>query len=721
LTSITIPDGVTSFGEGAFDGCSGLTDVYYGGTKAQWEKIEIDNTEGRNDPLLNATIHYRGETNASLVLTDGVKYVPYSGTGDIRTYIGDNFTVSPYQYGYSLIEGTLPGGMTLDSAGVIRGVPTSSGKYSFKVQFQDEEHPETSPVTIDCTLTILDNTDDNVWNYTSEGCSIITPVGVNTTGHHYVLKGFDDVTFVCNGHFEELGWAQLELYLDGLQLVQDKDYTAQSGGNDFPNRVTIQINRSFLESAGTGAHTLAVYYYGSVIDGPTGEDNWLGVTAQNFTIEADQKQLTSGVKYVPYSYTVKSIIDAEGIERIQYTLPAGTLPSGLTLNGETGEIAGVPMANGTFTFTVRQDYVGVIDGIEYSGGGSQAYTLVIETNSNQAVQRPNDYEITEPIGTPDPGSPNSFLLDSYRDETLVINGPYQEFMRLLIDGRELTRDRDYTAREGSTVITILAQTFEKYGEGTHTVAAEFREGGKKDGKLKTVSQNYTVKLRQTNPGGGSSGSSSGGTSSKPKPSKPSKPTTPTTPTPPVTPTPPAMPFSDVAPGSWYYDDVKWVYDGQIMTGVTATAFAPETNISQATIVTVLARVAGVDLTQFSGAADSVIESGKYYSEAAIWAKQSGLLPDYSTFTGEETISRDQMAIMLVKYLRSMGKDTTPPAQAVTFADASLMSADGNNAFQVLYQRNIFRGIGEGRMDPGGFTTRAQFAALVRRVSDSAQA
>ena len=55
LTSINIPNGVTSIGEETFRKCESLTDVYYDGTKEQWQAISIDSTE--NDALLNATIH----------------------------------------------------------------------------------------------------------------------------------------------------------------------------------------------------------------------------------------------------------------------------------------------------------------------------------------------------------------------------------------------------------------------------------------------------------------------------------------------------------------------------------------------------------------------------------------------------------------------------------------------------------------------------------------
>lgn len=55
LTSITIPDSVTTIGEGTFKNCTGLTDIYYTGTQAEWESIE-----GIADAAIpeGATIHY---------------------------------------------------------------------------------------------------------------------------------------------------------------------------------------------------------------------------------------------------------------------------------------------------------------------------------------------------------------------------------------------------------------------------------------------------------------------------------------------------------------------------------------------------------------------------------------------------------------------------------------------------------------------------------------
>ena len=55
LTSIVLPDSVTSIGDDAFSSCSKLTEIRYGGTTAQWQKI--DKVSSWNDVTGRYTIY----------------------------------------------------------------------------------------------------------------------------------------------------------------------------------------------------------------------------------------------------------------------------------------------------------------------------------------------------------------------------------------------------------------------------------------------------------------------------------------------------------------------------------------------------------------------------------------------------------------------------------------------------------------------------------------
>lgn len=68
LTKVTIPASVTSIGDGAFRGCKSLQDVYYTGTEAQWNAININSS---NDKLTGATIHYNSTAGGSFGVGGG--------------------------------------------------------------------------------------------------------------------------------------------------------------------------------------------------------------------------------------------------------------------------------------------------------------------------------------------------------------------------------------------------------------------------------------------------------------------------------------------------------------------------------------------------------------------------------------------------------------------------------------------------------------------------
>lgn len=67
ITSVKLPNTIEEIGRRAFNNCTSLTDVYFDGTEAEWNNIDITTTG--NDALLNATIHFTADPVKTYTVT----------------------------------------------------------------------------------------------------------------------------------------------------------------------------------------------------------------------------------------------------------------------------------------------------------------------------------------------------------------------------------------------------------------------------------------------------------------------------------------------------------------------------------------------------------------------------------------------------------------------------------------------------------------------------
>ena len=112
IVTATIPNTVTSIGEYASFGCTGLKDVYYAGSEAQWKAISVGSD---NDNLLNATIHYNctgehGSTNnepGSSAPFNQPTYIADIWSGNRKEKTPEHEQLSWYYNGYKPITRTI--------------------------------------------------------------------------------------------------------------------------------------------------------------------------------------------------------------------------------------------------------------------------------------------------------------------------------------------------------------------------------------------------------------------------------------------------------------------------------------------------------------------------------------------------------------------------------------------------------------------------------------
>lgn len=176
-----------------------------------------------------------------------------------------------------------------------------------------------------------------------------------------------------------------------------------------------------------------------------------------------------------------------------------------------------------------------------------------------------------------------------------------------------------------------------------------------------------------------------------------------------------LPFADVPSGSWYYDDVAYVYDTGLMTGLTATTFGPNLSTTRGMIVTILWRMENEPAAKH-GCPFADVRRGSYYEQAIAWASENGIVTgfDASTFAPDRAITREQLAAILFRFAAYRGMDAVTLRETLSsFQDQAAISVYAVSALNWAVGEGLMQGTGD-KLEPTGNATRAQVAAMLRR-------
>lgn len=175
-----------------------------------------------------------------------------------------------------------------------------------------------------------------------------------------------------------------------------------------------------------------------------------------------------------------------------------------------------------------------------------------------------------------------------------------------------------------------------------------------------------------------------------------------------------FPFVDVSKTDWFYNDVKYVWQHDIMNGVSDTKFAPETKMTRAMFVTVLYRLEGSpDVTGMATPpfTDIGAKNFDWAYNAIVWAYNTGVTKGTSatTFAPGVAISRQEIVTMFYRYAGSPAVSGSP-----IFGDSSVISSWARNAVQWAKSFGVVNGYPNGNFGPVDATTRGQMAAMIHR-------
>lgn len=175
-----------------------------------------------------------------------------------------------------------------------------------------------------------------------------------------------------------------------------------------------------------------------------------------------------------------------------------------------------------------------------------------------------------------------------------------------------------------------------------------------------------------------------------------------------------LPFTDVALGQWYYEDVRFVVDNGLFQGVGNGRFSPDGTMERGMMTTVLHRLAGEP--PVSGApAFTDVPAGEWYAPGTAWCAQRKIVEGMGggRFNPNGKVTREQIAVMLYKYAAQTGHNAWERGDLSPFPDAGSVSSWAGEAMSWAVGTKILNGSG-GKLLPGDSATRAQVAAMLHR-------
>lgn len=172
-----------------------------------------------------------------------------------------------------------------------------------------------------------------------------------------------------------------------------------------------------------------------------------------------------------------------------------------------------------------------------------------------------------------------------------------------------------------------------------------------------------------------------------------------------------LPFEDVSVDQWFYEAVKYVYDNELMNGISATEFNPNGLLTRGTIAQVLFNLEGADAD--AAAVFDDVPADAWFADAVNWAAANNIVTGYGdgTFGPDNNITREQMAAILYRYAQFKGYDVSAKGDLTAFTDGDNVSEWATDALAWCVGAKLINGRDNGTVDATGTATRAEIAQI----------
>jgi hypothetical protein len=177
------------------------------------------------------------------------------------------------------------------------------------------------------------------------------------------------------------------------------------------------------------------------------------------------------------------------------------------------------------------------------------------------------------------------------------------------------------------------------------------------------------------------------------------------------------PFPDVSPSDWFYGSVEFAVTRGLMLGTAPNAFEPNAAMTRAMLATVLYRFAG-EPEVGGGMSFTDVAADAWYSGAVDWVSARGIMIGYGdgTFGVQDDVTREQLAVALMRFVALTGTPAQPKAAPVTLTDLGDASDWARDGVEWAAASGLMVGRTATAFVPAATATRAEVATVITRLA-----
>jgi hypothetical protein len=167
--------------------------------------------------------------------------------------------------------------------------------------------------------------------------------------------------------------------------------------------------------------------------------------------------------------------------------------------------------------------------------------------------------------------------------------------------------------------------------------------------------------------------------------------------------------------NWFYGYVNSVYTYNLFNGTTSATFAPDSAMTRAMFVQVLANLENVKHTDYTSSRYRDVTDEQWYTAAVEWAAEKGIVNGLNAnlFDPNSPMTREQMSVILYNYMKYKSYQI-PESQSKSFADESEISSWALEAVKAMRSTGIVSGKPDNLFAPTATATRSEAATIFVR-------